>query len=163
MYFSQIRIDPNSSDRIYMGGVDLWMSTDGGRTFAQNAASSIHDDIHPIWINPANSNHVMIGGDGGIGISYDMSQTYRFIANLPVGLFYHVGYDMEQPYNVCGGMQDNYNWCGPSASRFTRGILNSDFYQVQGGDGFVVLVDPLNPNIVYSESQCSNAKGSLVI
>jgi photosystem II stability/assembly factor-like uncharacterized protein len=156
MYFSQIRIDPNNADRIYMGGVDLWMSTDGGRTFSQAAASSIHDDLHALWINPANSSHVMVGGDGGIGISYDMSQTYRFLANLPVGLFYHVGYDMEQPYNVCGGMQDNYDWCGPSTSRNSGGIYNHEWFQVQGGDGFVAIPDLLDSRIIYSESQDGN-------
>jgi photosystem II stability/assembly factor-like uncharacterized protein len=156
MYFSQIRIDPNNPDRVYMGGVDLFMSNDGGATFATNAASTIHDDIHAIWINPANSSHVMIGGDGGIGISYDMSQTYRFVANLPVGLFYHVGYDMEPPYNVCGGMQDNYDWCGPSTSRNGGGIYNHEWFQVQGGDGFVAIPDRLDSRIIYSESQDGN-------
>ena len=156
MYFSQIRVDPNNADRVYMGGVDLWMSNDGGRAFAQNAASSIHDDIHAVWINPANSNHVVIGGDGGIGISYDLSQTYRFVWNLPVGLFYHVGYDMEQPYNVCGGMQDNYNWCGPSTSRNSTGIYSHEWFQVQGGDGFVAIPDRRDSRIIYSESQDGN-------
>jgi photosystem II stability/assembly factor-like uncharacterized protein len=156
MYFSQIRIDPNNADRVYMGGVDLFMSNDGGATFATNAASTIHDDIHAIWIDPSNSNHVMIGGDGGIGISYDMSQTYRFVANLPVGLFYHIGYDMETPYNVCGGMQDNYDWCGPSTSRNGAGIYNHEWFQVQGGDGFVAIPDRLDSRIVYSESQDGN-------
>lgn len=156
MYFSQIRIDPNNADRVYMGGVDLFMSNDGGATFATNAASTIHDDIHAIWINPANSSHVMIGGDGGIGISYDMSQTYRFVANLPVGLFYHVGYDMETPYNVCGGMQDNYDWCGPSTSRNAGGIYNHEWFQVQGGDGFVAIPDRLDSRIIYTESQDGN-------
>jgi photosystem II stability/assembly factor-like uncharacterized protein len=156
MYFSQIRIDPNDADRIYMGGVDLFLSTNGGANFATNAASSIHDDIHAVWIDPANSNHLMIGGDGGIGISMDRSLTYRFVANLPVGLFYHVGYDMEQPYNVCGGMQDNYDWCGPSTSRNSGGIYNHEWFQVQGGDGFVAIPDLLDSRIVYSESQDGN-------
>jgi photosystem II stability/assembly factor-like uncharacterized protein len=156
MYFSQIRIDPNNADHIFMGGVDLWMSTDGGRNFSQAAASTIHDDIHAVWIDPLNSNHIMIGGDGGIGISYDHSQTYKFVANLPVGLFYHVGYDMEQPYNVCGGMQDNYDWCGPSTSRNSGGIYNHEWFQVQGGDGFVAIPDLLDSRIVYSESQDGN-------
>jgi photosystem II stability/assembly factor-like uncharacterized protein len=156
MYFSQMRIDPNNADHLFMGGVDLWMSTDGGRNFAQNAASTIHDDIHAIWIDPSNSMHMMIGGDGGIGISNDHSQTYRFLANLPVGLFYHVGYDMEQPYNVCGGMQDNYDWCGPSTSRNSGGIYNHEWFQVQGGDGFVAIPDQFDSRIVYSESQDGN-------
>jgi photosystem II stability/assembly factor-like uncharacterized protein len=156
MYFSQVRVDPNSPDVVYMGGVGLHMSLDAGRSFATDAAQAIHDDIHAIWINPTNSDHVLIGGDGGIAVSYDKSRTWTQHNNLPLGLYYHVSVDNAQPYNVCGGLQDNYNWCGPSATRFTRGILNSDFYQVQGGDGFVVLVDPNNPNIVYSESQDGN-------
>ena len=156
MYFSQVRVDPSNPDRVYMGGVGMQMSIDGGRTFQTDAAQAIHDDIHAIWINPENPNHILIGGDGGVAISYDMSKTWFQHNNLPLALYYHVSVDMATPYNVCGGLQDNYNWCGPSATRFTRGILNSDFYQVQGGDGFVVLVDPINPNIVYSESQDGN-------
>lgn len=156
MYFSQVRVDPTTPDRVYMGGVGMHMSIDGGRTFQVDAAQAIHDDIHAIWINPANPNHILIGGDGGVAISYDMSKTWFQHNNLNLALYYHVSVDMATPYNVCGGLQDNYNWCGPSATRFTRGILNSDFYQVQGGDGFVVLVDPINPNIVYSESQDGN-------
>jgi photosystem II stability/assembly factor-like uncharacterized protein len=156
MYFSQIRVDPNDPDRVYMGGVDLFLSTNAGANFATNAASTIHDDIHAIWIDPANSDHMMIGGDGGIGVSYDRSLTYRFLANLPVGLFYHVGYDMERPFNVCGGMQDNYDWCGPSTSRNSGGIYNYEWFQVQGGDGFVAVPDLLDSRIVYSESQDGN-------
>ena len=140
-----------------MGGVGLQMTIDGGRTVQTDAAASvIHDDIHAIWINPANSNHILIGNDGGVAVSYDMSQTWTYLPNLPLALFYHVGYDMAMPYNVCGGMQDNYNWCGPSATRFTRGIMNYDWFQVQGGDGFVALLDPRNPRIVYTESQDGN-------
>ncbi len=156
MYFSQVRIDPNNPDRVYMGGVGLHMTNDGGKSMATDAAQAIHDDIHAIWINPGNPNHIMIGGDGGVAISYDMSRTWTQLPNLSLALFYHVSYDMSWPYNVCGGLQDNYNWCGPSTVRFTRGMRNSDWYQVQGGDGFVVLQDLTNPNIVYSESQNGN-------
>jgi hypothetical protein len=156
MYFSQIRIDPNNPDVVHMGGVDMHMSIDGGRTFATNAASSIHSDHHGIWINPANSDHILIGNDGGLAVSYDRSKTWSFLTNLPVGLFYHVGYDMDWPFNICGGMQDNYNWCGPSATRFSRGIANYDWFQVQGGDGFVAIPDQRDSRIIFSESQDGN-------
>ena len=156
MYFSQVRIDPNSPDRVYLGGVGMWMTVDGGRTFEQDAAFVTHDDVHAIWINPNNSDHILIGNDGGVAVTYDMSKTWTFIPNLPVGLFYHVGYDMEYPYNVCGGMQDNYNWCGPSASRHSRGIFNYDWFNIQGGDGFVSIPDVRDSRIVYTESQGGN-------
>ena len=156
MYFSQVRVDPNNPERVYMGGVGLHMTNDGGQSMGTDVAQAIHDDIHAIWINPANSDHVLIGGDGGVAVSYDASRTWIQMPNLPLALYYHVSYDFETPYNVCGGLQDNYNWCGPSATRFSRGIKNSDWFQVQGGDGFVVLVDQRNPRIVYSESQDGN-------
>jgi hypothetical protein len=98
----------------------------------------------------------MIGNDGGLAVSHDMSKTWIFIPNLPVGLFYHVSYDMETPFNICGGMQDNYNWCGPSASRHGAGIMSYDWFQVQGGDGFVAMPDRKDSRIVYSESQDGN-------
>jgi photosystem II stability/assembly factor-like uncharacterized protein len=156
MYFSKVQIDPSNPDRVYMGGVGLHMSIDGGRTFATDAAQAIHDDVHAIWIDPANPNHIKIGNDGGLAMSYDMSQTWQFLPNLPVALFYHITYDMEMPYNVCGGLQDNYNWCGPSAVHFSRGIRNSDWYQVQGGDGFHAIPDPTDGRYIVTESQNGN-------
>lgn len=156
MYFSQMRVDPVNADRIYMAGVGLHMSLDGGQNFETDAALVTHDDIHGIWINPKNPDHVLIGNDGGLAVSYDMSKTWTFIPNLPVGLFYHVSYDMETPYNICGGMQDNYDWCGPSASRMSRGIFNYDWFQVLGGDGFVAIPDLRDSRIVYTESQDGN-------
>ena len=126
MYFSQMRVDPVNADRVYMAGVGLHLSVDGGRTFETDAALVTHDDVHPIWINPKNTDHVLIGNDGGLAVSYDMNRTWTFIPNLPVGLFYHVSFDMEMPFNVCGGMQDNYDWCGPSTSRMsTRSVTPS--------------------------------------
>jgi photosystem II stability/assembly factor-like uncharacterized protein len=156
MYFSKVRIDPNDPEVVYLGGVDLHQTLDGGRTMNTAAASRIHSDHHAIWVNPANSNHVLIGNDGGLAQSYDMARTWNFLPNLPVGLFYHVGYDMATPYNVCGGMQDNYNWCGPSQVRGTPGIANYHWATLQGGDGFVVLQDPTDYRIAFSESQDGN-------
>ena len=156
MYFSQLRIDPVNPERIYMGGVGLHLSVDGGRTFETDAALVTHDDVHGIWIDPKNPDHVIIGNDGGLATSYDMSRTWQFIENVPVGLFYHVGFDMETPYNVCGGMQDNYDWCGPSASRMNRGIFNYDWFQILGGDGFVAIPDLRDSRIIYTESQDGN-------
>ncbi len=156
MYFSQIRIDANNSDRLYAGGVGLHLSVDGGKTFETDAALVIHDDIHAIWVDPKNGDHVLIGGDGGVAMSYDMAKTWQAHLTIPVGLFYHVGYDMEYPFNVCGGMQDNYDWCGPSASRHSRGIYNYDWFQILGGDGFVAIPDQFDSRIVYTESQDGN-------
>ena len=156
MYFSQLRIDPVNPERIYMGGVGLHLSMDGGRTFETDAALVTHDDVHGIWIDPKNPDHVIIGNDGGLATSYDMARTWQFIENVPVGLFYHVSFDMETPYNVCGGMQDNYDWCGPSASRMSRGIFNYDWFQILGGDGFVAIPDLRDSRIIYTESQDGN-------
>jgi photosystem II stability/assembly factor-like uncharacterized protein len=156
MYFSQVRVDPNDPEVVYMGGVGLHQTMDGGKTIGTDVAQSTHDDVHAIWIDPSNSRHVIIGNDGGLAYSYDMAKTWVFVPNLPVGLFYHVSYDMATPYNVCGGMQDNYNWCGPSAVRGAAGIANHHWATVQGGDGFVALQDPTDYRIFYSESQDGN-------
>ncbi len=156
MYFSQIDIDPTDPDVVYLGGVGLHQTLDGGRTMATDVAEPIHDDVHAIWINPANPLHVLIGNDGGIAVSYDRARTWAFLPNLPVGLFYHVSYDMAIPFNVCGGMQDNYNWCGPSEVRGAAGIANYHWSTLQGGDGFVVLQDPTDYRVAFSESQDGN-------
>jgi photosystem II stability/assembly factor-like uncharacterized protein len=156
MYFSQVRIDPNDPEVVYLGGVGLHQTLDGGKTIATDVAASTHDDVHAIWINPGNSSHVLIGNDGGLAVSYDTAKTWQFLPNLPVGLFYHVSVDMATPYNVCGGMQDNYNWCGPSAVRGAAGIANYHWTTLQGGDGFVVLQDPTTFRIAFSESQDGN-------
>lgn len=156
MYFSKVRIDPNDPDVVYLGGVGLHQTLDGGKTIATDVAASTHDDVHAIWVNPANSDHVLIGNDGGLAVSYDMAKTWVFLPNLPVGLFYHVSVDMATPYNVCGGMQDNYSWCGPSAVRGTAGISNHHWATLQGGDGFVVLQDPAEYRVAFSESQDGN-------
>jgi photosystem II stability/assembly factor-like uncharacterized protein len=156
MYFSQIRIDPNDPDTIIYGGVKLHHSTDAGKTVTLNATQTIHDDVHAIWWDPANSQHVMIGDDGGLAVTYDQTKTWNFFQNLPIGLFYHVSVDMATPFHICGGMQDNYVWCGPSAVRGAAGIANYHWQTMQGGDGFVALQDPTDFRIAYSESQDGN-------
>ena len=154
MYFSQIRIDPKSDARIYVLGVDLHISDDGGKTFYLQ--ESMHDDHHAMWIDPNNPNHIIEGTDGGLGFSYDRAKTFEAVYNMDIGQFYHVTYDMETPYNVYGGLQDNYSWGGPSAVRSRQGITNDDWFSVQGGDGFDVQVDPQDPRTIYAESQDGN-------
>jgi photosystem II stability/assembly factor-like uncharacterized protein len=153
MYFGLIKVDPENDLRVYSPVTPLQVSDDGGKTFRSDGARTLHVDFHAMWINPKNGEHMMIGGDGGVGITYDRGRSWMWLSNLPVGQFYHVGVDMAQPYNICGGLQDNYAWCGPSATRSQYGIGNDSWQTVQGGDGFVSLIDPGNQRIVYSESQ----------
>jgi photosystem II stability/assembly factor-like uncharacterized protein len=153
MYFSQIRIDPESDHRIYVLGVQLHVSDDGGKTFRTDGARKIHVDHHAMWINPHDSNLVFIGNDGGVSISYDRSRTYVWMPNLPFSQFYHVSYDMQTPYHICGGLQDNNTWCAPSEKRNQHGISNDDWYIIGGGDGFQAQMDPTDPRILYAESQ----------
>jgi photosystem II stability/assembly factor-like uncharacterized protein len=154
MYFSQVRIDPNNDLRIYVLGVQIHISDDGGKTFIENGA--LHSDHHAMWINPKNSNHIIDGTDGGIGISWDKGATWDAVYNMDLGQFYHVTYDMDTPYNVCGGLQDNYTWCGPSATRSRQGIPNDSWFTIHGGDGFEAQIDPTNSRIIYAESQDGN-------
>ena len=153
MYFSQIRVDPQTDSRIYVLGVSLHISDDGGRTFRGDGAERIHVDHHAMWINPANPKHLVIGNDGGVSISHDRSATWVWMPNLLGAQSYHVEFDMQTPYHVCTGLQDNNTWCGPSAVRTNSGIINDDWYVVNGGDGFQPLMDPTDSRIVYAESQ----------
>src|SRR4029078_1232648 len=100
LYFSQVRVDPNNADRVLMGGVKMQMTIDAGKTMETSASLAAHDDVHAIWFDPANSDHIMIGDDGGVSASYDGAKTWNFSANLPAGLFYHLGYDMQVPFNI---------------------------------------------------------------
>jgi photosystem II stability/assembly factor-like uncharacterized protein len=153
MYFSQIRIDPDTDSRIYVLGVQLHVSDDGGRTFRNDGAARIHVDHHAMWINPANPQHIILGNDGGVAISHDRAASWVFLPNLLLAQAYHVEFDMQTPYHVCAGLQDNNTWCGPSAVRTNSGIVNDDWYVITGGDGFQPLMDPTDSRTVYSESQ----------
>ena len=156
MYFSQIRIDPNDPERIYLGAVRLHVSDDGGKNFRDDGARRVHSDHHALWIDPHNSNHLILGSDGGVSVSFDRSRNWRMYDNLALGQFYEIGVDMRDPYYVCGGLQDNGSWCGPSATHSRSGILNGDWYNINGGDGFYTKIDPNDPTIIFAESQNGN-------
>ncbi len=153
MYFGVVRVDPENDLRVYQPQTPLGISDDGGKTFRFDGAEKIHVDLHAMWIDPNNPDHMMIGGDGGVGITWDKAKKWMWLPNLPVGQFYHVGFDLQEPYNLCGGLQDNDAWCGPSQVRSADGIGNDAWFVVNGGDGFVGLIDPTNHRIIYAESQ----------
>lgn len=156
MYFSKLKVDPNNDQRLWLAGVALQYSEDGGRTWTGNFSRAPHADVHGIWINPKDSNHVIQGNDGGVNISYDRGRTWDFSNTVPLGMFYEIGVDNSLPYKICGGLQDNNTWCGPSMTTNPQGISNSDWYTIGGGDGFFAQPDPNDPDIVYGESQDGN-------
>jgi photosystem II stability/assembly factor-like uncharacterized protein len=152
-YYSQIRIDPNNDLRIWELGAQMFYSEDGGKTFSTQRIKGIHGDFHAMWIDPADSNHVITGCDGGVHWSYDNGRTWDFINTIAIGQYYEVGLDNEKPYQICGGLQDNGSWCGPSMSLARDGITNEDWTLMPGGDGFYAEIDNVEPWIVYTESQ----------
>ena len=156
MYYSQIRIDPSNPDRIYVLGTSLMVSDDAGRTFRSDGAAEVHVDHHDLWINPKDPDHLILGSDGGVSASWDGTAHWRMFDNLALGQFYTIAHDMRDPYYVCGGLQDNNPWCGPSNTRSFHGIRHYDWYETAYGDGFWTVVDPTDSTIVFSESQGGN-------
>jgi photosystem II stability/assembly factor-like uncharacterized protein len=155
MYYSKIRIDPTNAEIAYQGGAPFFKTVDGGKTW--RALSGIpHSDHHAFWINPRNPNHIILGNDGGLDMSYDQGDTWEYINTMPLAQFYAISVDMRKPYYVCGGLQDNGSWCGPSAARSANGIVNSDWFRIGGGDGFYTANDPTDWATVYFESQDGN-------
>ncbi|MFQ5421291.1 MAG: glycosyl hydrolase, partial [Anaerolineae bacterium] len=157
-YFGHLLVDPNDHNRVYKPGFSFSVSHDGGKSFANPLTSAQggrnHPDHHAIWVDPDETRHILIGTDGGVYESHDRGQTWRFYENLPVSQFYRVSYDMQRPYQVYGGLQDNGSWSGPSSS--PGGIANRDWENLGGGDGFYVFPDPSDNDIIYLESQGGN-------
>ncbi len=151
MYASQVIVDPNDHCTIYMMNF-FSTSSDCGKT-SRSLRQSLHGDDRFMWINPANSNHLIKADDGGIGISYDKARTWLYVSNLPVSQWYRVSFDMQKPYNVYGGLQDNGSWAGPSATYRGEGITNADWIKWGGGDGFFNLVDTSDNRTLYTNSQ----------
>ena len=154
MYYENIHPDPKNADRIYVPSVQSFVSDDGGRTFRQIGERNKHVDNHVIWVDPDNTDHLLEGSDGGLYESWDAGRLWRHFANLSVTQFYNVEVDNVSPiYNIYGGTQDNSTLGGPSRSKGPNGSTNNDWFVVTGGDGFVVRIDPTDPNIIYAESQ----------
>ncbi len=152
-YFGRLVADPQDHDRVYRPAFRLSWSRDGGETFA-DSTSRLHSDHHALWINRNNPNLMFLGTDGGLYVSYDRALTWRYLNNLPLSQFYQVGYDLERPYNVYGGLQDNGSWMGPSQA--PGGVQNRHWRMIGFGDGFHVYPEPGNPEVVYWESQGGN-------
>ena len=159
-YFSNFYIDPNNDLRVWMAAMQgtgelsgVAYSQDGGKTFVGTWGTKVHPDFHAMWIDPANSNHMIIGVDGGIYFTRDRGVNWEHVNNIAIGQAYQVGYDMAQPYHVCSGFQDNGSVWGPTATRNVNGILNTDWLEVLVGDGFHCQPDQADSNLVYIESQ----------
>ncbi|CAN5142493.1 hypothetical protein BH09GEM1_BH09GEM1_19850 [soil metagenome] len=154
-YYSQVRVDPRNPDRVYFSSTELQVSNDGGKT-STNAAQNVHVDDHGIWIDPNDPERWVLANDGGIAITYDKGGNFFYPMSIPIGQFYEISYDMQVPYNVCAGAQDNGSWCGPSRR---RGALNNSYwFTISGGDGFYTAQDPAG-DWVYGESQNAGIQG----
>ena len=151
-YYGQIRFDPKDRDRMYMCGVPMLASSDGGMNW-ERIAGSVHVDHHSLLIDPEDTDKIWLGNDGGLHLSWDRGETWRHYNNVPLSQFYAVGLDTSEPFRVFGGTQDNGTWGGPHTSRDPRGIHPIEWFRVGGGDGFYAQIDPRNPDTVYAESQ----------
>ena len=162
-YYTEIAVDPQNADVIYNIGTRVRVSIDGGKNFSYNpvidccaSGNTIHIDNHAYWINPNDSNHLIFGNDGGLAISHDQGETFRFVRNLPLAQFYHIAVDNDLPYHVYGGLQDNGSWRGPAELWENAGIRNLHWQEVGFGDGFDTLPDPDNSRAGYGMYQGGN-------
>lgn len=157
-YYSDLFVDSKNENRLYSVFTYVNVSDDGGKSFRQlmpayGSNSGIHPDHHAWYIHPEDPSYMIDGNDGGLNITRDKGKTWRFVENLPVGQFYHIAYDMEYPYNLYGGMQDNGSWVGPAYVLKAQGIRNSYWQEFMFGDGFDVVPDPDNSRYGYGMSQ----------
>jgi hypothetical protein len=153
-YYSQVRVHPKNPERVWFSSTSVLVSNDGGKT-ARTATQGIHVDHHAMWIDPGDPEHMIVGDDGGISITWDGGGNYDFAATLPLAQFYSVSFDFETPYNVCAGAQDNGSWCGPSR-RKDGPVTNAYWFTFSGGDGFWTVQHPTESNIIWGESQGGN-------
>ncbi len=151
-YYADIRIDPNHPNTVYALAGGLYKSEDGARNFVR-IGSSTHGDHQGMWIDPANSNRVLSVDDGGFQVSYDAGKTFDILNNIPFTQFYNVAWDLQTPYNLCGGLQDNGSWCGPSQSPGQLGTIKAEWQNMGGGDGFFAVPDLKSPHLVYNNLQ----------
>jgi photosystem II stability/assembly factor-like uncharacterized protein len=153
-YYNELIADPKDPNRVYAMDTLLQVTFDGGKTFERLFKRNKHVDNHALWVDPDNTDHFIVGCDGGVYETFDLGKTYRFFENLPITQFYRVSVDTSKPfYYVYGGTQDNNSMGGPSRTLYSSGISNEDWFITVGGDGYETAIDPTNPNIVYSQWQ----------
>jgi len=154
-YYAELYVDPQNENRLYNIYTYVSKSEDGGRTFEEiaNYGNAVHPDHHAFWIDPQNPDYIIDGNDGGLNISRDGGENWRFVTNIPVGQFYHVNYDNDFPYHIYGGMQDNGTWRGPHTVYRRGGISNYDWQELYFGDGFDVVPDTKDSRYGYAMSQ----------
>ncbi len=158
-YFAQVRVDPSDVDHVYVMGVPIVKSDDGGKNWISISQENVHADHHALWINPDKRGHIINGNDGGVNISYDDGETWIKNNSPSVGQFYAINYDMEKPYNVYGGLQDNGVWVGAHDAREDRAWHQQGQYPwefIMGGDGMQIQIDSRNADIVYTGFQFGN-------
>lgn len=151
-YYADIRVDPKNPNKIFSLSGSLYLSEDGGRNF-RTIARGIHGDHQAMWIDPVDPRHVLSGSDGGWQVSRDGGLNFEVVNTFPFTQFYHINYDMQEPYHVCGGLQDNGTWCGPSNSLSGQGIRPADWVTVAGGDGFFGVPVMDKPWLVFADAQ----------
>lgn len=156
-YYHEVFCDPKNPDRVFFIDTYLRVTEDGGKTLKIVSHKNRHVDDHVVWIDPDDTSHFLVGGDGGLYETFDNGNTWRFFANIPTAQFYRISCDNSEPfYYVYGGTQDNNTWGAPSRTISTGGITNEDWFHVVGGDGYKAQIDPKNPNIVYAMWQYGN-------
>ena len=152
-YYADIRVDPNDPDRVYNLASTVTYSIDGGKSFSTLVGWTVHPDHHAMWIDPSDPEHIVEGNDGGLAISRNHGETWRFARNLPLAQYYHINVDMDVPFNVYGGMQDNGSWRGPGSVWENGGIRNHHWDEVGFGDGFATIPLPGSTSEGYAMSQ----------
>lgn len=158
-YFSKIVVDPKDANRVYLPGWDVAISDDGGKNFRRSGSEFVHVDHHALVVHPDDPNLLVDGNDGGLYVSVDRAKTWDHRDNLAVGQFYRIAVDASDPYRIVGGLQDNGSWVGPSETIYRTddeskdGILNRDWSEIWGWDGFTVQFDPQDPDQFYATGQ----------
>jgi len=153
-YYNELYVDPQNPERVYSVDTFTHVSADGGENWEKISFKHRHVDDHALWIDPIDTAHLYIGGDGGVYESWDRGELWRHVRNLPTTQFYRATPDNDAPfYNVCAGTQDNFTLCGPSRNTKTDGVTNSDWWIAQFGDGFKAQIDPTDANVVYAQAQ----------
>ncbi|HTW85334.1 MAG TPA: hypothetical protein VMD91_14785 [Candidatus Sulfotelmatobacter sp.] len=150
-YFSHLSVDPTNPNRVISLSMYMTVSTDGGKHW-KHLEGYLHPDNHAIWWS-ADGKRIIEGNDGGVVLSRNGGGSWSFLDRIPLAQLYHVATDDEKPYLICGGLQDNSSWCGPTTARNGIGLLNRDWFAIAGGDGMFAIPDPRDPNLIWTNTE----------